>query len=223
MEPETIGKELVQAKRNIARNIELRCGLRKLGLRRTARSRKCREGSVLVAHRTRNRKEVSEVHLRRCAGRIAPFGIHVRKAQVVNPEGSLEVFRRSVRIRNNHEAHPVDARHGRVTHQPEPFFAVATKFLHDGFHERRAASLLQIREVGNVHREGVRKPVLLVAILLAFARSAIVHYRTEAPFIVIVRALKRAGTELQRETHRSLRRLRLRHVMDFHLERLVRR
>ena len=224
VEPETVVQELVQADRHVARYIQLRCRLREFRFRGAARSGERRKVTVLVADRTGNGEEVREIHLCRRTRRIAPFRIHVGKSQVVNPERTrIKVGGRRVRIRDNHEAHPVDIRDRRITHELDLFFAVTAEVLFHRFHKRRAPALLQVGEVRDVHGKRVRKPVFFVAVLFTFAlgfRALVVH-RTVAPFVVVAGAVQRAGTELQREPDGY--RGGARPVVDFHLERLVRR
>ena len=218
-----IVQELVERDRNVSRYIELGCCRCQVRLRRTSRVGKRCKVAILIAHRTRKRNEVSKIDLAIHTGGIAPFRIHIRKAEVINPERTFEIFRRSRRVRNNHKANPVHLRNGGITHQAELFFSFTVKLLDYRFQVRRMAATLKVREIRHVHRKGVVNPVLFMAILYAVrsARRLVQVSRAEAPFIIVARAINRAFTELQSKTHRHLARLRL--IMDFHFQGLVRR
>ena len=222
-----IVQELVERHRNVRRHIELGGSRCKVRFRRAARIGERCKVAVLVTHGTRKRDEVCEVYLAIHTCRIAPFRIHVRKAKVVYPECTLEVITRSRGICNNHKADPVHLRNRRITDQANPFFTFTTKVLYDRFQIRRMATALEVREIREVHREGVVNPVLFMAILHA-VRSADRHVqvlRAEAPFVIIAGTVNRTFTELQGKTDRRLIGLRFStiFVMNFHLQRLVRR
>ena len=221
VESGTVIQELVQVHREVARHIELRGRYRSLRLGRSVRSRKRCKVAVLVADSARKRNKVSEIHLAACTRRITPFGIHIRKAKVINPEGTLKIVGRGARIRNNHEAHPVDACNRGVTHQADLFFTVATQVFFDRIQVRRTAATLQVGKVSDIHGKGVIEPVAFMAIRItvAFTLVAGIVDRAEAPFVVIARTFERTFTELDCKADRN--RGCVCFVMDFHLDRAV--
>ena len=85
----TIVQELVQVHGEVARHIQLGRRHRCFRLGRPIRSRKRRKVTILVTYRSRQRNKVGKVHLATRTGRIAPFGIHIRKAHVIEPESTL--------------------------------------------------------------------------------------------------------------------------------------
>ena len=84
------------------------------------------------------------------------------------------------------------------------------------------ATALEVGEIHYIHGKGVIEPVLFMAIHITRAVVAQI-LRAEAPFVIIVGTLYRTFTELERKAHRSLFNLLVRLIMDFHLQRLVRR
>ena len=128
MESGAIVQELVQVHGKVASHIQLGGSHRFFRLRRTVGSREGCKVSVLITHRSRNRNKVGKVHLGTRTSSIAPFRIHIRKAQVIQPERTgIQLIFRGAGIGNNHKAHPVDTGNRRVTHQLQLFFAIATQ------------------------------------------------------------------------------------------------
>ncbi len=171
MESSAIIQELIQVHREVTSNIQLGGCFRNFRLWRSVGSRKGREGTILITNRTRKGNKVREVHLPANTSSITPVRIHIRKTQVVKPERTFQIISRSRGIRNNDKANPVNARDRGITHQANLFFAISTQVLFHRIDVRRTTATLQVREIRNIHGEGVVQPVFFMAILNARAAS----------------------------------------------------